>query len=256
MSFLRLDRLCKHYGSSPPVLSDVSLDIQQGEFVAVVGASGCGKSTLLRQVAGLATASSGHIHWEQPLGRGDLGMVFQDATLMPWATVLANVRLPLDVRGLPRTSADKRCLDALDDVGLTEKSTLYPHLLSGGMKMRVALARALATDPKVLLLDEPFAALDEITREKLNADLSTLWARNRITALFVTHSIYEAIFLATRVVVMAANPGRIYADVAVDLPFPRHHDLRLSNEYLAICRTVSDLLAKAMGQEILHREAE
>ena len=244
MNFLSLQGIGKRFGGAAPVLADVSLEIGAGEFVAVVGASGCGKSTLLRQVAGLDRPSTGSIRWGEALGRGDLGMVFQDASLMPWATVMANVRLPFDLAGTPRSQSEERCSQMLSDVGLAEKSEAYPHVLSGGMKMRAALARALATAPKVLLLDEPFAALDEITRQKLNDDLSVLWAERRMTALFVTHSIYEAVFLATRVVVMASGPGRVHADVGIDLPFPRR---RLSGEYLDCCRTVSGLLADAMG---------
>lgn len=249
-ALLRLENLAKRYpdpaGGEKTVLQGVSLAVPDGAFIALVGASGCGKSTLLRHVAGLLPVSEGRVAWAGPIAPGDIGMVFQDATLMPWATIRDNVRLPLDLAGVARAEGDARVLDLLERVGLAEVADAHPRALSGGMRMRAAIARALITRPRILLMDEPFAALDEITRQKLNDDLLALWRGQGFTALFVTHSVYESVYLAQRVVVMAARPGRIHGEVAVDLPDPRPGDLRTDAAYAAICRDVSALLADAM----------
>ncbi|MFM2043926.1 MAG: hypothetical protein RLY86_2502 [Pseudomonadota bacterium] len=228
-------------------LDSVTLTLARGEFVSLLGPSGCGKSTLLRLVAGLLAPSSGLVAWDSTPRPGGIGVVFQDPTLMPWARIAANVRLPLDLAGTPRAEADRRVAALLERVGLRDFARAYPRELSGGMRMRAALARALVTDPAVLLLDEPFAALDEITRFKLSDDLHQLWQDTGFTALFVTHSVFEAAWLSTRVAVMAPRPGRILTDRAIDLPRRRSRDLRTDPAYAALCRSLSADLERAMG---------
>ena len=225
-------------------MRDVDLRIGEGDFVALLGPSGSGKSTLLRMVAGLAEPTAGSIARPDPSG---LGFVFQEPTLMPWATAEANVALPLELRGMRRNLARDRAREWLGLVGLGGFETAYPRALSGGMKMRVSIARALVTGPRLLLLDEPFAALDEITRFKLNNDLLDLWQRERFTVVFVTHSIFESVYLAHRIVVMRANPGRVAQEIAVDSPYPRGEEFRTSAAYAAHCREVSQALASAMA---------
>jgi NitT/TauT family transport system ATP-binding protein len=230
-------------------LDDVSLTLMGGSFLSLVGPSGCGKSTLLRLIAGLDAPTRGAIEW--PYGRpkpGEIGVVFQDPTLMPWATVLDNVSLPLNLTRRKRDWPDA-VVAALDLVGLKDFAGSYPRQLSGGMKMRVALARALVTEPKLLLLDEPFAALDEITRFKLNEDLLRIWQTQRCSVIFVTHSVFEAVFLSSNVSVMSPRPGRIIYDQDVALPYPRHSALRTEPAYGEQCRRVSDALAYAMTLE-------
>ena len=245
------NRVEKTYPNGTHALDEVRLRIQQGEFVSLLGPSGCGKSTLLRMFAGLDTPSAGRILWwgsekmEGADGKQSLSMVFQEPTLMPWARVRANTRLPLDLRGTSRTEADARVTEALQMVGLDKFADSWPRELSGGMQMRVSLARALVTHPSLLLLDEPFGALDEFTRNKLDSDVRNLWAQQAMTVAFVTHSIYEAVFLSTRVVVMAARPGRVIADVAIDGPEVRDDEWRVSAPFLAYCRQLSELLTAA-----------
>jgi NitT/TauT family transport system ATP-binding protein len=202
-------------------------------------------------IANLLVPSSGQLGW---WGSGfdhvgepgkKLVMVFQDATLMPWARVQRNVRLPLDLAGMSRAEGDARVADALALVGLTDFETNYPRQLSGGMQMRVSIARALVTEPNLLLMDEPFGALDEITRNRLDADLIQLWWKKKLTVVFVTHSIYEAIFLSTRVVVMAARPGRVLRDVVIDEPHPRTDAFRVTQKFAAYAKELSELLAEA-----------
>lgn len=245
------NRVEKTYPNGTHALDEVRLRIQQGEFVSLLGPSGCGKSTLLRMFAGLDTPSAGRILWwgsekqEGADGKQSLSMVFQEPTLMPWARVRANTRLPLDLRKTPRAAADARVTEALSMVGLESFSNAWPRELSGGMQMRVSLARALVTRPSLLLLDEPFGALDEFTRNKLDSDVRQLWAQQAMTVVFVTHSIYEAVFLSTRVVVMAARPGRVVADIAIDGPTVRDDDWRVSAPFLSYCRQLSELLTAA-----------
>ena len=212
-----------------------------GEFVSLLGPSGCGKSTALRIIAGLGGATEGTV--ERPGGK--IGFVFQEPTLMPWRTVLGNVRLPLGLAGIGHAAARTRALSALEMVGLREFAGAYPRQLSGGMKMRVSIARALVTDPALLLMDEPFAALDEITRQKLNDDMLRLWHEAGLTVVFVTHSVYEAAYLSSRVVVMGARPGRIVGDVALPRPWPREEAFRASPDYAALTRRVSAMLEPA-----------
>jgi len=234
-----VERLTHHYDTGLTALSGIELDIAPGSFVSLVGPSGCGKSTLLRVIADLIGPSEGRVTRTVDSRRGELGFVFQDPTLMPWATVRDNVALPLSLRG----SATEAANDALVRVGLGEFGGSYPRELSGGMRMRASLARAIATNPKLLLMDEPFAALDEFTRFKLNDDLLALWQANRWTVVFVTHSIREAVFLSQRVIVMTPRPGRIVADIDVGLPFPRPPELRLSHAFADECARVSAALS-------------
>ena len=242
-----LDGIGKVFRNGAAALDRVDLDIARGAFLSILGPSGCGKSTLLRIIAGLAPASSGSLDWRGGDLRGRIGFVFQEPTLMPWATVWENVYLPLRVAGEGRRRAAARIAETLEAVGLEGSAGAYPRELSGGMKMRVSIARALVTEPELLLLDEPFAALDEITRFKLNEDLLRLWQSRGWTVVFVTHSVFEAVFLSNRIVVMAPRPGRIVADIAVDLPYPRDEALRTSPQYAERCRMVSQQLAEAMA---------
>ncbi|MBK4734923.1 ABC transporter ATP-binding protein [Noviherbaspirillum pedocola] len=241
----------KTYPNGTHALDRVRLAIGRGEFVSLLGPSGCGKSTLLKMFAGLEQPSAGQVRWwgsnmasVNTPGR-TLAMVFQEATLMPWARVADNARLPLDLAGVPRVQADARVRDALDLVGLSKFGQVYPRELSGGMQMRASIARALATEPNLLLMDEPFGALDEFTRNKLDADLRTLWSQRDLTVVFVTHSIYEAVYLSSRVVVMAARPGRVIADVPIDGPAVRDEDFRVSPQFVGYCKQLSDLLVAA-----------
>jgi NitT/TauT family transport system ATP-binding protein len=210
-----------------------------------LGPSGCGKSTALRIVAGLSAPSAGAIEW--PAGSGQIGFVFQEPTLMPWADVAANVRLPLRLAHAEDAQSRDAVHKTLERVGLAEFVQAFPRELSGGMKMRASIARALVTEPQLLLMDEPFAALDEITRFKLNNDLLTLWQALRRTVIFVTHSVFESVFLSQRIVVMTPRPGRVFADIAIPAPYPRDERFRTSADYAGYCRTVSEALGKAMG---------
>jgi len=241
----------KVYANGTRALGPVDLRIFPGEFVTLLGPSGCGKSTLLKMIANLIAPSEGRIlWWRHGFDRvGDPGkklvMVFQDATLMPWARVQKNVRLPLDLQGFKKEAADPRVGEALALVGLGGFEQHYPRQLSGGMQMRVSIARALVTEPNLLLMDEPFGALDEITRNRLDADLIQLWWKKKLTVVFVTHSIYEAVFLSTRVVVMAARPGRVLREVAIDEPHPRPEGFRVTQKFAAYAKELSECLAEA-----------
>lgn len=245
--------ISKRFSAGTLALHNVDLDIGEGEFVSLLGPSGCGKSTLLRILAGLSTASAGTIDWPRATysaRRGPdrhLGFVFQDPTLMPWASAIANVMLPLKLKGMRRGEAEARSAEMLGLVGLKGFEAAYPRELSGGMKMRVSIARALVTEPSILLMDEPFAALDEITRHRLNDDLLMLWGARRFTAVFVTHSVFESVYLSERVVVMAARPGRIMADLSVEAPFPRDEGFRTSVDYAHLCRLASGALKEAIA---------
>ena len=242
---LRLSGIRKAFPNGTLALDGMELAVRPGEFVSLLGPSGCGKSTALRLIAGLALPSAGTVVWEG--GPPRLGFVFQEATLMPWRTVWGNVRLPLQMAGVPRRDADKRVAEALARVGLAGSERAYPRQLSGGMRMRVSIARAVATRPNVLLMDEPFAALDEITRARLNDDLLGLWAEGGLTVIFVTHSVYESVYLSSRIVVMAPRPGRVVADIALQPPATRDEDYRTAPGYVADCRTVSAALKGAMA---------
>jgi NitT/TauT family transport system ATP-binding protein len=242
---LALERIGKVFRNGTEALSAVDLAVAPGAFLSLLGPSGCGKSTLLRIIAGLTPPSSGTLRWTQPQSAGQIGFVFQEPTLMPWATVWENVYLPLRLQGRSRTEAGPGIAKILASVGLAGFEKTYPRELSGGMRMRVSIARALVTEPSLLLLDEPFAALDEITRFKLNEDLLALWQEQNCTIVFVTHSVFESVFLSNRIVVMTKRPGRLFADVAVDLPYPRAGSLRTAPEYGERCRGVSQFLAEA-----------
>jgi NitT/TauT family transport system ATP-binding protein len=229
-------------------LADVDLEVGAGEFLSLLGPSGCGKSTVLRLIAGLIRPSSGEVAF--PGGTrapGGIGFVFQDATLMPWATALANARLPLRLRGMARGEAEERAAAALAAVGLAGFERAWPRELSGGMRMRVSIARALVTRPSLLLMDEPFAALDEIARHRLNDDLLRLRAESGVTVVFVTHSVFESAYLSSRVAVMAARPGRVAASLPVDAPSPRPPGFRTSADFAGLCREVAAALEGAMA---------
>ncbi|MDX6750878.1 ABC transporter ATP-binding protein [Geminicoccaceae bacterium 1502E] len=238
----------KIFANGTVALKDLDLAIGSGQFVSLLGPSGCGKSTALRLIAGLGEPSTGKLQWAGGAGRpGDVGFVFQEPTLMPWATVFDNVWLPLRLRGRGRREVQGEVMEALSMVGLQDFGGSYPRELSGGMKMRVSIARALVTRPRLLLMDEPFAALDEITRFKLNNDLLRLWEGQGWTVVFVTHSVYESVYLSNRIVVMAARPGRVVGDLAVDAPYPRDESFRTSPTYNEFCRLASAELHAAMG---------
>jgi NitT/TauT family transport system ATP-binding protein len=227
-------------------LRDVSLRVEAGDFVALLGPSGCGKSTLLRLIAGLDHPDSGRLDWDQghEPTPGEVGFVFQDATLLPWATAAENVFLPLRLRNAPPAQGMPEVRAALDRVGLTGFEDARPRQLSGGMRMRVSIARALVTRPRLLLMDEPFAALDEFTRHRLQADLLALWQSVRCTVVFVTHSIYEAAFLARRIVLMTPRPGRIACEIASSLrPEP---ETRLDPAYAALVAQISRAMEAAL----------
>ncbi len=236
----------KVFGNQVTALSGLDLEIRSGEFLALLGPSGCGKSTVLRLLTGLAAPTRGEILWS--CERPEFGFVFQEPTLMPWSNVFSNVWLPLRLAGIPKDKARPRVEEALAQVGLSGFAKAYPRQLSGGMKMRVSIARALVTRPSVLLMDEPFAALDEITRLKLNDDLADLQASLGATVVFVTHSVFESVYLADRIIVMAARPGRSFAEIGVDAPGPRREGFRLSAAYADICRRTSAALHLAMGE--------
>ncbi len=247
-----LQNVGKRYASGLDALGGVDLAIARGEFLSLLGPSGCGKSTLLRIVAGLAEPTRGSCRLAlgksgNAVSTGHIGFVFQDPTLMPWSTVAANVELPFRLAGRVRSAERDRVAASLRAVGLAGFERSYPHQLSGGMRMRVSIARALVTGPDLLLLDEPFAALDEITRHALNDDLLRLWDADRPTILFVTHSVFESAYLSTRIAVMAPRPGRIFADLRVDLPQPRDRAVRTTPAYATMCEIVSSALAAAMA---------
>lgn len=239
----------KIYSNGTRALLPVNLTIHQGEFVTLLGPSGCGKSTLLKMVAGLTEPSDGKLMlWRRDSRESaqvPLSFVFQEATLMPWSTVQNNVRLPLDLAGVPRAEANTRVAEALELVGLAKFARVLPRELSGGMQMRVSIARGLVTRPKLLLMDEPFGALDEITRNKLDSDLLRLWREQGLTVVFVTHSIHEAVFLSQRVIMMAARPGRVVEDIAITEPFPRSEDFRVSPAFSRYAKQLQDSLLQA-----------
>ncbi|MCS6762820.1 MAG: ABC transporter ATP-binding protein [Candidatus Protistobacter heckmanni] len=248
---LYANRVEKTYSNGTRALDEVRLKIQRGDFVSLLGPSSCGKSTLFKMFAGLEQASAGQVLWWNQgfdaVGRSGrkIAMAFQEATLMPWARIAPNVRLSFDLEGLPQSESMPRVEAALKSVGLEKFGHVYPHELSSGMQMRASIARALATQLDVLLMDEPFGALDEFTRNKFDADLRELWASKDLTVVFVTHSIYEAVYLSNRVVVMAARPGRILEEVEIQGPDVCDEAFRVSSEFVGYCKQLSDLLTQA-----------
>ena len=253
-----LRNVSKRFGNGTLALQGISLDCGEHDFISFLGPSGCGKSTALRLIAGLTRLSSGEMTWpntnsEHATSDRDLGFVFQEPTLMPWAKVFDNVWLPLKLAGLSRDAAAPVVLQALEMVGLSKFVDVYPRELSGGMKMRVSIARALVTRPRLLLMDEPFAALDEMTRIKLNNDLLSIWREHRFAVIFVTHSVYESVYLSNRIVVMAARPGRVIDEILIDEPYPRGEEFRTSSRYNKHCLAVSQSLHGALhGVDIDH----
>ncbi len=247
---ISLRHVGKTFARGTVALEGFDLAVGEGEFVSLLGPSGCGKSTALRIIAGLSAPTAGTVAWADTRHEaGRIGFVFQEPTLMPWANVAANVRLPLTLAHAEETATGAAVAQALARVGLTDFAGAYPRELSGGMKMRASIARALVTDPQLLLMDEPFAALDEITRFKLNNDLLTLWQMLKRTVIFVTHSVFESVFLSQRIVVMTPRPGRVFAEIAIPAPYPRDEAFRTSVDYAGHCRHVSEALVQAMAQE-------
>jgi NitT/TauT family transport system ATP-binding protein len=249
---IEFSRVTKSYASSAPVLSAVDFTVAKGEFVSLIGPSGCGKSTVLKLISGLTPPSAGTISVDAMApkdARETISYIFQDATLLPWRTVRQNVGLGLELEGLvPKDKREQKTAALLELVGLQNVARSYPRELSGGMKMRVSIARALATNPRLLLMDEPFAALDEMSRDRLNEELLRLRGEQKWTAVFVTHSVAEAVFLSTKIIVWAPNPGRIHAVFAVELPQPRTAALRDSPEFDALVTRVSHVLREALLQ--------
>jgi len=245
----------KTYPNGTQALLPVDLSIAEGEFVTLLGPSGCGKSTLLKMVAGMLEPSDGRLLvWRKPVAQlhdcpHKMSFVFQSPTLMPWASVQTNVRLPLDLAGVPRKEADARVTESLALVGLEKFANALPRALSGGMQMRVSIARGLVTQPDLLLMDEPFGALDEITRHKLDADLLELWRKKKLTVIFVTHSIHEAVFLSSRVVMMAARPGRVVEQFQIDEPYPRQADFMVTPAFARYAKQLQDSLLRASTTE-------
>ena len=244
MTLLSLSTIGKTFANGTRALDQLDLTVARGEFVSLLGPSGCGKSTALRIIAGLERADQGKLTWGE--SKPDIGFVFQDPTLMPWANVFDNVFLPLRLKGVPRSEAQPKIEAALARVGLADFAQHMPRELSGGMKMRASIARALVMQPKLLLMDEPFAALDEITRHRLNRDLLNLQAELGMTVIFVTHSVYESAFLSSRICVFAPRPGRIVETIAVAEPAARTEAFRLSSPYLEACAKASRALEAAM----------
>ncbi len=237
----------KVFANKLQALRGVDIEVRDGEFLSLLGPSGCGKSTVLRLLAGLTAPTRGEIAWRGE--RPTLSFVFQEPTLMPWANVFSNVWLPLRLKGVSKEQARARVEEALDMVGLSAFAKAYPRELSGGMKMRASIARALVTRPAVLLMDEPFAALDEITRTKLNDELVSLKCALRTTVIFVTHSVIESVYLSNRIIVFAPRPGRAVAEIRVDAGLPRELDFRLSPAYAQKCRETSLALHDAMAMQ-------
>jgi NitT/TauT family transport system ATP-binding protein len=246
-----LSRVAKVYSNGVIALRGLDLVVREREFVSLLGPSGCGKSTVLRLIAGLGELTAGRVDWPDAPGdraghRRDIGFVFQEPTLMPWATVFDNIRVPLRLAGAPRAAVAARVREAVAMVHLDGFENAYPRELSGGMKMRVSIARALVTRPRVLLMDEPFAALDEITRFKLNNDLLELWQSQHLTVIFVTHSVFESVYLSSRIVVMAARPGRVIDELRIEAGYPRDDSFRVSPVYHEHCNRVSRSLHEAI----------
>ena len=248
---IKLKKVNKVFENGTEALKGMDIDVFKGQFISFLGPSGCGKSTVLRMISGLLNPTSGQIEiYKKTLNSSskssEIGFVFQDSTLMPWATVEDNVYLPLRLKGTSKEKVREDIEEILSKVGLIEFRKSYPRELSGGMKMRVSIARALIVKPKLLLMDEPFAALDEITRFKLNDDVMSFWKNSNLTVIFVTHSVFESVYLSNRVVVMAPRPGRVIADIALNDNYPRTDEYRTTPEYAKNCRMVSKYLKKAV----------
>lgn len=245
-TLLAMSDVTKVFAGDVVALQGFDLTVKQGDFVSLLGPSGCGKSTALRLIAGLIRQTSGSLNWEGGKHDDDLGVVFQEPTLMPWARVRDNVWLPLRLKGNSYRSSRDAVESALELVGLEEFKNAFPRELSGGMKMRVAIARAMVTRPRLILMDEPFAALDEITRQRMNSDLLAMRESIGCTVIFVTHSVFESVFLSDRIVVMAARPGRVIQELTVKVDGPRTAEFRTSNEFAALSRDASSALQQAM----------
>lgn len=246
-NLLSVQAVDKVFAGDVVALKNLNLEVHENDFLSLLGPSGCGKSTALRLIANLIEPTRGSIRWGTKRQNGDLSVVFQEPTLMPWASVLDNVILPFRLSGANLSEVKDRAMEMLGLVGLEAFANAYPRELSGGMKMRASIARALVTHPRLMLMDEPFAALDEITRFKLNNDLLLLKEKIGCTVIFVTHSVFESVFLSNRIVIMAARPGRVIQELSVDAPHPREEEFRTSAEYAAHCRAASDALHEAMG---------
>ena len=246
-TLLELSDVEKRYDNGTLALERVNLKVGQHEFVSLLGPSGCGKSTALKMIAGLSPVTAGSIVWSDSIGdhAKDISFVFQEPTLMPWTKVFENVWLPLRLKGVSLETAKPMVNAVLEKVGLSQFAHVYPRELSGGMKMRVSIARAMITKPRLLLMDEPFAALDEMTPFKLNNDTLALWQAQQFTTIFVTHSVYESVYLSNRIIVMAARPGRMIADIAINEPYPRTDSFRNTSRYAELCVKVSQALQKA-----------
>jgi len=248
---IEFDSVTKSYGTGRLVLQSIDMEILKGEFVSVIGPSGCGKSTVLKLISGLTPPSAGAIRIDGMTpenARETISFIFQDATLLPWRTVIDNVGLGLELERVATRRRREKVSSLLELVGLGDVVAAYPRELSGGMKMRVSIARALATNPRLLLMDEPFAALDEMTRDRLNEELLRLRDEQRWTAVFVTHSVAEAVFLSTRLIVLAPNPGRVHAVLPIDLPYPRTAQLRETEEFEVLVARASHILREALAQ--------
>ena len=249
-ALFRMQDVSKRFPNGTLALQGMSLECGDHEFISFLGPSGCGKSTALRLIAGLSKISSGTLEWPNrqaaATGGRELSFVFQEPTLMPWTSVFNNIWLPLKLSGVSRDAAAPAIQKVLDMVGLARFADVYPRELSGGMKMRVSIARALVTQPRMLLMDEPFAALDEMTRLKLNNDLLAIWREHRFLVIFVTHSVYESVYLSNRVVVMAARPGRVIEEFQIDEPYPRSEEFRTSSRYNQHCIAVQRTLYSAL----------
>jgi NitT/TauT family transport system ATP-binding protein len=251
-TLVTLENVAKTFANGVTALDGLNLDVREGEFVSLLGPSGCGKSTVLRLIAGLAKPTGGRVVWPGSVTddhRGEIGFVFQEPTLMPWAPVADNVWLPLRLRGVSRRDAREPIMESLALVGLADFAKAYPRELSGGMRMRVSIARALSLKPRLLLMDEPFAALDEIARFRLNDDLLRLQSDLGCTIVFVTHSVYESAYLSSRIAVMSPRPGRIVAEVSGERPGSRAKDFRTSPRYASLCGDISRILMEHAAEE-------
>jgi NitT/TauT family transport system ATP-binding protein len=253
-ALVSLREITKIFSNGVTALAGFDLDVFPGEFVSLLGPSGCGKSTVLRLIADLAQPTDGSVTWPGSTDddhRGEIGFVFQDPTLMPWANVADNVWLPLRLRGVSKRDARDRIAESLALVGLSDFAKAYPRELSGGMRMRVSIARALSLKPRLLLMDEPFAALDEIARFRLNDDLLRLQGDLHCTIVFVTHSVYESAYLSSRIAVMSSRPGRVVADIRGEAPGPRSKEFRTSARYAELCAQISQVLLDQTAEERL-----